>query len=68
MCFCVVIMDHSFIILQETEKLLWQIIQKGTKKLLNNLKLTNIIDNKAFWKNIREIFPEIVAMLTKLHL
>ena len=61
-------MDHSLIILQETEKLLWQIIQKGTKKLLNNLKLTNIIDNKTFWKNIRKIFPEIVAMLTKLHL
>ena len=42
--------------------------KKEHKTFFNNLKVSNITDNKTFWKNIQPIFSENRKVANKLHL
>ena len=42
--------------------------KKERVTFFNNVKVSNIADNKTFWKNIQPIFSENGRLLTKLHL
>ena len=45
-----------------------RLYKKERKTFFNNLKVSNVTDNKTFWKNIQPIFPENRKVASKIRL
>ena len=45
-----------------------RLYKRERKTFFNNLKVSNITDNKIFWKNIQPIFPENRKVANKITL